>query len=71
MEGSCTENAAPGLLYNSLFLFFLCAFSVGAFRAFFEAISALHQIVPRLALVLRFFIRRCLAQAFGGPFPRF
>jgi hypothetical protein len=64
-------NAAAGLLYSSPFLFFLCAFSIGAFRAFFEAISALSQIVPRLALVFRFFLSSRLAQAFSGPFPRF
>jgi hypothetical protein len=40
-------NAAPDLLYSSAFLFFLCASSIGAFRAFFEAISALSQIVSR------------------------
>ena len=64
-------KAAPGLLYSSPFLFFLCTFSIGAFRAFFEAISALSQIVPRLALVFRFFLSSRLSQVFSGPFTRF
>ena len=41
---ACMEvlhETPAGLLYSSSFLFFLCAFSIGAFRAFFEAISAL------------------------------
>ena len=65
------DKAAPGLLYSSPFLFFLCTFSIGAFRAFFEAISALSQIVPRLALVFRFFLSSRLSQVFSGPFTRF
>src|SRR3954447_25330622 len=65
-------NAAPDCcIVRSPFLFFLCAPSIGAFRAFFEAISALSQIVSRLALVFRFVLSSCLAQAFSGPFPRF
>jgi hypothetical protein len=39
--------------------------------AFFETISAFSQIVPRLALVFRFFLSSRLAQAFSGSFPRF
>src|SRR3954451_15216710 len=65
----CTETPRRTLLYRSPFLFFLCASSIGAFRAFFEAISALGQIVSRLALVLRFFLGSRLAQAFSAPFP--
>src|SRR5437868_2198400 len=64
-------NAAPGLLDSSPFLFFLCASSIGASRAFFEAIGAFGQIVPRLALVFRFFPGSRLAQVFSGLFPRF
>src|SRR4051794_33720366 len=41
-------NVAPDLLYSSPFLFFLCAFSIGAFGAHFEAISALRLIAPGL-----------------------
>ncbi|MDA9497771.1 hypothetical protein XI05_09850 [Bradyrhizobium sp. CCBAU 11357] len=52
-------------------MFLLCASSIGAFRAFLEAISALSQIVSRLALVFRFFLSSRLAQAFSGPFPSF
>jgi hypothetical protein len=43
-EGGCIfaeAFASPSLLYASPFLFFFCAFSIGAFRAFLEAISAL------------------------------
>jgi ribonuclease HII len=64
-------NAASDPEFSSPFLFFLCASSIGAFRAFFEAISALSQIVSRLALVFRFVLSSFLAQAFSGPFPRF
>jgi hypothetical protein len=44
-------NAPPDQLYSSPSLFFLCAFSIGAFRAFFEAISPLSRSCPVLLSV--------------------
>ncbi len=44
MEVLTPKRRTPSLLYSSPFLFFFCAFSIGAFRVFFEVISAL--IVP-------------------------